>query len=177
MRHSRPAAELAEAGQTPVAVAVNDQLRLLLGVADALRPDSPHGIRRLHGLGLETVLATGDTREAAATTARAGLRRYRHRRRRRPGAAMAAADITLVHAGIGAVANVVMLARATRTIIRQNLGWAFRLQPDTCPAGCGRRPAPRARRHGRQLGHRGRQRAAAAPLGKTGAGRRPTAAA
>ncbi len=83
MRHSRPAAELAEAGQTPVAVAVNDQLRLLLGVADALRPDSPHGIRRLHGLGLETVLATGDTREAAATTARAGLRRYRHRRRRR----------------------------------------------------------------------------------------------
>ena len=38
---------------------------------------------------------------------------------------MAAADITLVHAGIGAVADVVMLARATRTIIRQNLGWAF----------------------------------------------------
>ena len=61
MRHSRPAAGLAEAGQTPVAVAVNGQLRLLLGVADALRPDSPHGIRRLHGLGLETVLATGDT--------------------------------------------------------------------------------------------------------------------
>ena len=43
MRHNRPAAELAEAGQTPVAVAVNGQLRLLLGVADALRPDSPHG--------------------------------------------------------------------------------------------------------------------------------------
>jgi Cu+-exporting ATPase len=41
------------------------------------------------------------------------------------GAAMAAADITLVHGGIGAVADAVMLARATRRIIRQNLGWAF----------------------------------------------------
>ena len=41
------------------------------------------------------------------------------------GAAMAAADITLVHGGVGAVADAVMLARATRRIIRQNLGWAF----------------------------------------------------
>jgi P-type E1-E2 ATPase len=41
------------------------------------------------------------------------------------GAGMAAADITLVHGGITAVADAVLLARATRTIIRQNLGWAF----------------------------------------------------
>ena len=41
------------------------------------------------------------------------------------GAAMAAADITLVHGGVGAVADAVTLARATRRIIRQNLGWAF----------------------------------------------------
>jgi P-type Cu+ transporter len=41
------------------------------------------------------------------------------------GAAMAAADITVVHGGVGAVAATVMLARATRRIIRQNLGWAF----------------------------------------------------
>jgi hypothetical protein len=39
--------------------------------------------------------------------------------------ALAAADITLVHGGVGAVADAVMLARATRRIIRQNLGWAF----------------------------------------------------
>jgi hypothetical protein len=38
---------------------------------------------------------------------------------------MAAADITVVHGGVGAVADAVMLARATRRIIRQNLGWAF----------------------------------------------------
>ncbi len=38
---------------------------------------------------------------------------------------MAAADITLVHGGVDAVADAVMLAQATRRVIRQNLGWAF----------------------------------------------------
>jgi P-type Cu+ transporter len=161
------AGELAEAAQTPVAVAIDGRLRLLLGVADALRPDSPQGIARLRGLGLETVLATGDTPAAAAATARAAGIGIVHagllphdksalveqlRRERGPvamvgdgindapalatadigiavatstGAAMAAADITLVHGGVGAVADAVLLARATRRIIRQNLGWAF----------------------------------------------------
>jgi len=163
----RPAAELADAGQTPVAVAVDGRLRLVLGVADALRPDTPAGITRLHGLGLEPVLATGDTQAAAIAAARAAGIGAVHagllpkdksalvaqlRSERGPvamvgdgindapalaaadigiavatgtGAAMAAADITLVHGGIGAVADAVLLARATRRIIRQNLGWAF----------------------------------------------------
>jgi len=163
----RPAGELADAAQTPVAVAVDGRLRLLLGVADALRPDTPAGIARLRGLGLETVLATGDTPQAGTATARdsgigsvhAGLLPAdkaalvaQLQRERGPvamvgdgindapalatadigiavatgtGAAMAAADITLVHGGVGAVADAVLLARATRRIIRQNLGWAF----------------------------------------------------
>ena len=45
------AAELAEAAQTPVAVAVDGRLRLLLGIADALRSDSPGGVARLRGSG------------------------------------------------------------------------------------------------------------------------------
>ncbi len=163
----RLAAGLAGAAQTPVAVAVDSRIRLLLGVADALRPETPGGITRLRALGLEPVLATGDTQAAATATARdagigtvhAGLLPQdkaalvaRLRRERGPvamvgdgindapalatadigiavatgtGAAMAAADITLVHGGVGAVADAVMLARATRRIIRQNLGWAF----------------------------------------------------
>ncbi len=163
----RPAAGLAVAGQTPVAVAVDGRLRLLLGVADTLRSDTLAGVTRLRGLGLQIVLATGDT-QAAATgaanaagigTVRAGLLPQdksalveQLRRERGPvamvgdgindapalaaadigiavatgtGAAMAAADITVVHGGIGAVADAVLLARATRRIIRQNLGWAF----------------------------------------------------
>jgi P-type Cu+ transporter len=159
--------ELAEAAQTPVAVAVDGRLRLLLGVADALRPDTPAGIARLRQLGLEPVLATGDSPAAAAAAARAAgigavhagllpqdksvlIARLRHEHgpvamvgdgindapalaaadigiavATGTGAAMAAADITIVHGGVGAVADAVMLARATRRIIRQNLGWAF----------------------------------------------------
>ena len=163
----QPGAELADAAQTPVGVAVDGCLRLVLGIADALRPDSPAGVARLRALGLEPVLATGDTLEAATATGRAaGINNVhaellpqdksalvdRLRRQRGPvamvgdgindapalasadigvavatgtGAAMAAADITLVHGGVGAVADAVLLARATRRIIRQNLGWAF----------------------------------------------------
>jgi Cu+-exporting ATPase len=163
----RLAGGLAEAGQTPVAVAVGGRLRLLLGIADALRPDSPAGVARLRSLGLQPVLATGDVLEAATAAAHSTGIGTVHaellpqdksalveqlRRERGPvamvgdgindapalaaadigiaiaagtGAAMAAADITLVHGGVGAVADAVMLARATRRIIRQNLGWAF----------------------------------------------------
>ncbi|MGH3286183.1 MAG: heavy metal translocating P-type ATPase, partial [Streptosporangiaceae bacterium] len=163
----RAAAELAGAAQTPVAVAVDGRLRLLMGIADTLRPDSPAGVARLRGLGLQPVLATGDTLEAATATAHATGITTVHaqllpqdksalvqqlRRDRGPvamvgdgindapalasadigiavaagtGAALAAADITLVHGGVGAVADAFLLARATRRIIRQNLGWAF----------------------------------------------------
>jgi DNA-binding FrmR family transcriptional regulator/copper chaperone CopZ/soluble P-type ATPase len=141
------ARDLAGAAQTPVAVAVDGRLQLLLGVADALRPDSPAGVARLRALGLQPVLATGDTLQAAADaagigTVHAGLLPQdksalvdQLRRDHGPVAmvgdgindapALAAADITLVHGGVGAVADAVMLARATRRIIRQNLGWAF----------------------------------------------------
>jgi Cu+-exporting ATPase len=41
------------------------------------------------------------------------------------GLALAAADITLVHGDVGAVADAIALSRATRRVIWQNLGWAF----------------------------------------------------
>jgi Cu+-exporting ATPase len=81
------------------------------------------------------------------------------------GAAMAAADITLVHGGVGAVADAVMLARATRRIIRQNLGWAFgcNLLLVTLAAGI-LPPVLAAVAMAASSGHRRRQRAAAAAL-------------
>ena len=184
MRHSRPAAELAEAGQTPVAVAVNDQLRLLPGVVDALRPDSPHGIRRLHGLGLETVLATGDTWEAAATTARAPASAPSapgccHRTRRRSSCNCgASADRSPWSATASRRRRAVMLARATRTIIRQNLGSAFGYNLIPVPlAAAGVLPpvlaAAMAASSVTVVGNALRLRR----FGKTGAGRRPTAVA
>jgi P-type Cu+ transporter len=41
------------------------------------------------------------------------------------GAAMAAADITLVHGDAGSIAGAIALSRATLRVIRQNLAWAF----------------------------------------------------
>ncbi|MDZ7622304.1 MAG: HAD-IC family P-type ATPase [Candidatus Competibacteraceae bacterium] len=58
---------MAAQGQTPVFVAVDDQLAGLLAVADPLKPDSAAAIRRLRDLGLKVVLLTGDH----AATARA----------------------------------------------------------------------------------------------------------
>ena len=64
------------------------------------------------------------------------------------GAAMAAADITLVHGGVGAVADAVMLAQATRRVIRQNLGWPSATTCCSCrspPPGSCRPCSPRSR--------------------------------
>jgi Cu+-exporting ATPase len=63
--------ELAGRGQSVVGVAVDARLRLLLGIADPLRPESAAGVRRLQGMGLRVILATGDSEETAAAIARA----------------------------------------------------------------------------------------------------------
>jgi Cu+-exporting ATPase len=63
-------AELAGRGQSVVGVAVDGRLRLLLGIADPLRPESAAGVRRLQEMGLRVILATGDSAETAAAIAR-----------------------------------------------------------------------------------------------------------
>ena len=181
----RPAAELAEAGQTPVAVAVNGQLRLLPGVATRCALTARTASGGFTDWGLETVLAMGDTWEPAATTARAaGIGTVRAgllpqdktapitqlRRERGP--------VAMVGDGIGAVADAVMLARATRTIIRQNLGSAFGYNLIPVPlAAAGVLPsvlaAAMAASSVTVVGNALRLRR----FGKTGPGRRPTTAA
>ena len=74
--------QLAGRGLTPVAVAIDGRLRLLLGITDPLRPDAAAGVRRLQAAGLRVVLATGDRAEVAQAVGveagvdevRAGLR-------------------------------------------------------------------------------------------------------
>jgi Cu+-exporting ATPase len=73
-----PEAELAGRGRSVVGVAVDGRLRLLLGIADPLRPESASGVRRLQGMGLRVILATGDSAETAAAIARAtGISEWR----------------------------------------------------------------------------------------------------
>jgi P-type Cu+ transporter len=73
----RPRAdELAEAGRTPMYVAVDGVLAGLVAVADPIKRSSPEGIRRLQAMGLDVVMLTGDNRRTAEAIAReAGISR------------------------------------------------------------------------------------------------------
>jgi Cu+-exporting ATPase len=73
----RAAAErLAEAGKTPMYVAADGALVGLLAVADPIKDTSREAIARLHGMGLEVVMVTGDNQRTANAIAReAGIDR------------------------------------------------------------------------------------------------------
>ena len=70
------AQRLAEQGKTPIYVAVDGALTALVAVADPIKPTSREAIARLHALGLEVVMLTGDHRRTAEAIAReAGIDR------------------------------------------------------------------------------------------------------
>jgi Cu+-exporting ATPase len=58
------------AGRTVVAAAWDGHARAILTVSDTVRPTSAEAISLLRGLGLRTVLLTGDTRETAEEVGR-----------------------------------------------------------------------------------------------------------
>jgi Cu+-exporting ATPase len=67
---------LAADGKTPVFVAVDGALAGVIAVADPVRAGSPAAIARLHAMGLEVVMLTGDNeRTANAVARRAGIDR------------------------------------------------------------------------------------------------------
>jgi P-type Cu+ transporter len=61
--------ELAREGKTPVFVAVDGRPVGLLAVADAAREESREAVQRLHALGLEVAMLTGDNRRTAEAIA------------------------------------------------------------------------------------------------------------
>jgi len=64
------AERLADAGKTPVFVAVNQRPAGLMAVADTLKPHAPAAVATLHRLGLEVLLLTGDNRRTAESIGR-----------------------------------------------------------------------------------------------------------
>jgi P-type Cu+ transporter len=62
--------ELAREGKTPVFVAVDGELAGLVAVADVVREESWEAIKRLHSIGLEVAMLTGDNRRTAEAIAR-----------------------------------------------------------------------------------------------------------
>jgi Cu+-exporting ATPase len=65
---------LAEAGETPIFLARDDELLALLGVSDPPRADSKEAIGRLHAMGQTVIMLTGDNaRTARAIADRVGI--------------------------------------------------------------------------------------------------------
>jgi len=67
---ARPGEELAGAGRTPMFVAVDGSLEGLVAVADTVKEESREAVERLHALGLEVAMMTGDNRRTAEAIAR-----------------------------------------------------------------------------------------------------------
>jgi P-type Cu+ transporter len=64
------AEELAREGNTPIFVAVDGELAGLVAVADVVRDESREAVERLHAMGLEVAMLTGDNRRTAEAIAR-----------------------------------------------------------------------------------------------------------
>jgi P-type Cu+ transporter len=70
------AGRLASEGKTPVFVAVDGKPAGIIAIADPVKPTSRAAIEKLHALGLDVVMLTGDNRHTAEAIARqVGIRR------------------------------------------------------------------------------------------------------
>ena len=65
-----PGEELAAVGRTPMFVAVDGCLAGFVAVADTVKEESREAVERLHALGLEVAMITGDNRRTAEAIAR-----------------------------------------------------------------------------------------------------------
>ena len=67
-------AEMQRAGETVVVCGAGREVWALVAITDRLRPDAPESVARLHALGLQTALLTGDNvATAGAVAAQAGI--------------------------------------------------------------------------------------------------------
>jgi Cu+-exporting ATPase len=163
---SADAEAAAAQGLTPTWVAAGDRLLGFLPVTDAIKPGSGAAVADLHGQGLDVWLVTGDdARTARAVGARVGIPAERILAEVLPAdkaavvtrlqgkgrivamvgdgindaPAIAAADlgVALVGGDPRAVADALALSRATISVIRQNLFWAFAYNVVLIPVAMG----------------------------------------
>jgi len=61
---------LADEGKTPMYIAVDKKIAGIIGVADTVKPSSRAAIERLHKMGIEVAMITGDNKKTAAAIAK-----------------------------------------------------------------------------------------------------------
>jgi Cu+-exporting ATPase len=67
---------LANEGKTPVYIAINGKIAGIIAVADVIKQSSRAAIKKIHGMGIETIMITGDNKRTAEAIARqAGITR------------------------------------------------------------------------------------------------------
>ncbi|NLP34023.1 MAG: copper-translocating P-type ATPase [Clostridiales bacterium] len=62
--------ELAEEGKTPMYIAIDNKLAGIIAVADTVKENSRKAIERLHQMGIEVAMITGDNKRTAAAIAK-----------------------------------------------------------------------------------------------------------
>lgn len=62
--------KLAEEGKTPMFIAIDGSLSGIIAVADTVKENSKKAIERLHSMGIEVAMITGDNKRTAAAIAR-----------------------------------------------------------------------------------------------------------
>ena len=62
--------KLAEEGKTPMYVAINNRIAGIIAVADTVKENSKRAIEKLHHMGIEVAMITGDNRRTAEAIAR-----------------------------------------------------------------------------------------------------------
>ena len=62
--------ELASLGQTPMFIAIDQQVAGIIAVADPIKPDSKVAIQRLQKLGIRIIMMTGDNQKTAQAVAK-----------------------------------------------------------------------------------------------------------
>ena len=68
--------KLAEEGKTPMYIAIDNKISGIIAVADTVKENSKKAIERLHSMGIEVAMITGDNkRTAAAIAAQVGIDR------------------------------------------------------------------------------------------------------
>ncbi len=75
-RYAAEGERIAAESATAVFVGVDGELAGVIGVADAVKPTAPAAVAALRGMGIESIMLTGDTARSAAGVARAvGIQR------------------------------------------------------------------------------------------------------
>ncbi|MFO7530015.1 MAG: heavy metal translocating P-type ATPase [Marinobacter sp.] len=75
---SEAADTIADEAGTPLFLALGDEVLGVIGVADAIKPDSKAAIKRLHHAGIKVMMVTGDVEATArAIASKAGIDDYR----------------------------------------------------------------------------------------------------